>query len=203
MLRFALAVVAVGLAALAYADDKKDDKKTDEKAVAPTGTWTREAEGLEVSFAFKKETLTIGVSGGGNGITVKAKYTVEKDGTIRPHRVVCAVDPGYAINPDTITAQIESGIIQGLSAALSGEITFKDGRPEQSNFHDYTVLRIDEIPAIETVIVPSGNRYSQKWGGIGETGLPPVAAALANAVFAATGQRIRTLPLKNHKLWPG
>lgn len=83
MLRFAFAVVAVGLASLAYADDKKDEKKDEKKVAAPTGTWTRSAEGLEVSFAFKKETLTIGVAGGGNGITVKAKYTVEKDGSIK------------------------------------------------------------------------------------------------------------------------
>lgn len=142
------------------------------------------------------------IEGYGSVCAQVVELSVGTDGMIKLRRVVCAVDPGYAINPDTITAQMESGIIQGLSAALSGEITFKDGRPEQSNFHDYTVLRIDEIPAIETFIVPSGDRYSQKWGGIGETGLPPVAAALANAVFAATGQRIRTLPLKTHKLWP-
>lgn len=143
------------------------------------------------------------IEGDGSVCAQVVEISVGTDGTIKLHRVVCAVDPGYAINPDTITAQIESAIIQGLSAALSGEITFKDGRPEQSNFHDYTILRIDEVPPVETAIVPSGDRYSQKWGGIGETGLPPVAAALANAVFAATGKRIRTLPLKAHKLWPG
>ncbi|MGO1079069.1 molybdopterin cofactor-binding domain-containing protein [Inquilinus sp. CA228] len=143
------------------------------------------------------------IEGDGSVCAQVVEISVGTDGTIKLHRVVCAVDPGYAINPDTITAQIESAIIQGLSAALSGEITFKDGRPEQSNFHDYTILRIDEVPPVETAIVPSGDRYSDRWGGIGETGLPPVAAALANAVFAATGKRIRTLPLKAHKLWPG
>jgi isoquinoline 1-oxidoreductase beta subunit len=92
--------------------------------------------------------------------------------------------------------QCESAIVYGLTAALYGEITIRDGQVEQSNFGDYRMLRLDEMPRIETVIVPSG----WIWGGVGEPPLPPLAPALCNAVFAATGKRVRSLPLKNHDL---
>jgi isoquinoline 1-oxidoreductase beta subunit len=88
----------------------------------------------------------------------------------------------------------------GLVAALVGEITVEGGRFQQSNFHDYPALRMNEMPPVKTVCVPSGTKYSPKWGGIGEPGTPPLAPALVNAVFAATGRRIRTLPLKHHDL---
>ncbi len=87
-----------------------------------------------------------------------------------------------------------------LTAALVGEITHDSGRVEQSNFHDYPVLRMNEMPLVESYCVPSGDRYSPKWGGIGEPGVPPLAPALVNAVFAATGHRVRSLPLKHHDL---
>ncbi|WP_338919085.1 xanthine dehydrogenase family protein molybdopterin-binding subunit [Pseudomonas silesiensis] len=111
---------------------------------------------------------------------------------IRVHRVVCAVDCGIAVNPMSIAAQMESAITFGLGFTLHSKLTFKDGRVEQSNYHDYQVLRLNEMPLVEVHIVPS----SEKPGGIGEAGVPPVAPAVANAVFALTGQRLRELPLQ-------
>src|SRR6202790_1769119 len=118
--------------------------------------------------------------------------SVEKNGAVRVHRVVCAVDCGTVINPDTVKAQMEGGIIFGLTAALKTEITLKDGRVQQDNFHDYQMLRIFESPEIEVHIVPS----SENPTGVGEPGVPPVAPALANAIFAVTGKRIRRLPIR-------
>ena len=117
--------------------------------------------------------------------------TVAADGSFKVDRVVCAVDCGIAINPDVIRAQMEGSIGFALAAALSGEITLKDGQVEQSNFHDYPVLRINEMPLVEVHIVPSAAKPS----GVGEPGVPPLAPALVNALFAATGKRIRTLPI--------
>lgn len=113
-------------------------------------------------------------------------------GKIRVHRVVCAIDCGLAVNPDGVCAQMESGIVYGLTAALYGEITLAQGRVKQSNFHDYRMLRMDEMPVVEVYIVPG----TEKMGGAGEPGVPPVAPALANALFAATGKRIRRLPVR-------
>src|SRR5262245_47138005 len=118
---------------------------------------------------------------------------VEVAGTeVWVRRVVCAVDCGTIINPDTVKAQIEGGIVFGISGALWGEITFKNGRVEQSNFHDYRVLRMNQAPQIEVYLV----RNLEKPGGMGEPGTATTAPALANAVFAATGKRIRQLPLE-------
>ena len=113
------------------------------------------------------------------------------EGAIKVDRVVCAVNCGYAVNPDQIHAQLESAVIYGLTAALRGRITIKDGAVEQSNFHDYPLLRMNETPQIEAHILAS----NEKPTGIGEPGTPPIAPAVANAVFAATGQRLRSLPL--------
>ena len=113
---------------------------------------------------------------------------------IRVHRVVCAIDCGRAINPETIRAQMEGGIVFGLSAALYGQINLKAGRVQQTNFHDYPVLRMDAMPEVEVHIVPS----TEKPSGIGEPGTPLMAAALGNALFALTGRRIRSLPLVRH-----
>jgi isoquinoline 1-oxidoreductase beta subunit len=121
--------------------------------------------------------------------------SVEK-GAVKVHRVVCAVDCGLVINPDTVRAQMEGGIIFGLTAALKTEITLKDGRVEQSNFHDYQMLRMFESPEIEVHIVPSTENPT----GVGEPGVPPVAPALANAIFAATGKRLRRLPIRENDL---
>ena len=118
------------------------------------------------------------------------------DGGVRVQRVCCAVDAGFAVNPDGLVAQMESAIVYGLSAALYGEISIENGSVKQSNFHDYPVLRIDEMPAIDTVIVNGGGAL----GGGGEPGTPPLAPALANAIYAAIGARIRELPLAKHDL---
>jgi isoquinoline 1-oxidoreductase subunit beta len=118
---------------------------------------------------------------------------VSVDGkAIRVHKVTCAIDCGTAVNPAGVAAQLEGGVIFGLSAALYGEITLRDGRVQQSNFHDYKPVRMYEAPAVEVHIVPSTENPS----GVGEPGVPPVAPAVANAVFAATGQRLRRLPLR-------
>ncbi|HET7032620.1 MAG TPA: molybdopterin cofactor-binding domain-containing protein, partial [Casimicrobiaceae bacterium] len=128
----------------------------------------------------------------GTVVAQVAEVTVGNDGKFRVDRVTCAVHCGTAVNPDVIRAQMEGGIGFGLSAALYGAITLKDGGVEQSNFHDYPVLRISEMPKIDVHIVPS----SDKPTGVGEPGVPVIAPALANAIAAATGQRIRNLPLK-------
>lgn len=124
------------------------------------------------------------------------EVSVDEAGTLKVHRIVTAIDSGYVVNPDTVVAQIEGSAVFALTAALHGEITIKDGRVEQSNFHDYPMLRMADIPKIEVVQVPSGGF----WGGVGEPGVNPIAPALCNAIFAATGQRIRALPVKNHDL---
>jgi isoquinoline 1-oxidoreductase subunit beta len=128
----------------------------------------------------------------GSYVAQIAEVSVDDKKQTRVHRVVCAIDCGPVVNPLTVEAQMQSGINFGLSAALHSELTFKDGKPEQSNFHNYTVLRLNEAPHIEVHIVPS----TDKMGGCGEPGTPPIAPAVANAVFAATGQRLRKLPLK-------
>ncbi|MGH8624196.1 MAG: molybdopterin cofactor-binding domain-containing protein [Gammaproteobacteria bacterium] len=124
-----------------------------------------------------------------------AEVSLKPDGSFRVDRVVCAVDCGVAVNPDVIRAQMEGGIGFGLAAALDGAITLKDGRVEQSNFHDYLVLRMHEMPKIEVHIVPSQKSPT----GVGEPGTPVIAPALCNALFALTGKRIRTLPIRSQR----
>ncbi|MFN5819576.1 MAG: xanthine dehydrogenase family protein molybdopterin-binding subunit, partial [Novosphingobium sp.] len=140
-------------------------------------------------------------AGRGRGVALTQSFgsivaeVVEVDmtgGKPKVTNVWCAADPGYAMNPDGFRNQMEGGIVMGLTAALYGEISLKDGAVEQSNFHDYQMMRMDECPAIAVEII---NGDHQKLGGAGEPGLPPAAPALANAVFAASGQRIRTLPI--------
>ncbi len=121
-----------------------------------------------------------------------AEVSVEKGGALRVERVICAIDCGTVVNPDGVRAQLEGGIIYGLSAALKGEITLRDGRVEQSNFDNYEVLRLDEAPEVEVYFVPSTAPPT----GVGEPGFPPVAPAVCNAIFAATGKRIRKLPVR-------
>ena len=126
----------------------------------------------------------------GSFVAQVAEVSAE-NGRIRVHRVVCAIDCGTAVNPQAIAAQMESGIAFGLGAALHSALHFKDGQVQESNFHDYEVLRMNEMPRVETIIVNSG----EKMGGVGEVGVPPIAPAVANAVAALTGQRLRELPL--------
>jgi isoquinoline 1-oxidoreductase beta subunit len=125
-----------------------------------------------------------------------SEVTVDADGSLVTNRIVCAVDCGQVINPDTVEAQIQSGAIYGLSAALYGRITVEDGSVVESNFDDSPVVRIHETPQIEVYIVPS----AQPPGGIGEVGTPGVAASLLNAIFVATGKRLRTLPIDQAEL---
>jgi isoquinoline 1-oxidoreductase beta subunit len=123
------------------------------------------------------------------------EVSIGRDGKVRVHRVVSAIEAGHVVNPLTMELQTESAVVFALTAALAGEITIKDGGVEQANFHDYPMLRLADMPRVETVIVPGAG-----WGGVGETAVPPLAPALCNAIFAATGKRIRSLPLKNHDL---
>jgi isoquinoline 1-oxidoreductase subunit beta len=127
----------------------------------------------------------------GTVVAQVAEVSVESK-EIRVHRVVCAVDCGLVVNPNIVAQQVESSVVFGLSAALAGEITFNDGQPQQTNFGDYPVLRMAQAPVVDTVILPS----SEPPEGMGEPAVPPVAPAVANAVFKLTGQRLRSLPLR-------
>ena len=121
-----------------------------------------------------------------------AEVSVDADKNIRVHKVAAAIDCGMAVNPLAVEAQVQGSIVYGLTAGLYGEITLKDGKVEQSNFHDYQMLRLPEMPKVEVQIIDSG----EKMGGVGEPATPPIIPAVANAVFAVTKQRLRTLPLK-------
>jgi isoquinoline 1-oxidoreductase beta subunit len=134
--------------------------------------------------------------GFGSYVAAVAEVSVSKDGVLKIHRIVAATDPGHAVNPQQIEAQVEGSFAYGLSAALFGACTVKDGRIEQTNFHDYPVVRMEHMPKVETVIVPSGGF----WGGVGEPTIAVAAPAVLNAIFAATGKRIRDLPLAKHSL---
>jgi isoquinoline 1-oxidoreductase beta subunit len=125
-----------------------------------------------------------------------AEVTVKEDGSLKVDRVVCAVDCGTAINPDNVRAQVEGGVGFALSAALHGKITLKDGQVEQGNFDGFPLLRMSEMPIVEVHIVPSAAAPT----GIGEPGVPPLAPAVANAITAATGKRLRQLPFDTAEL---
>ena len=132
----------------------------------------------------------------GSYVAEVAEVSVNKDGQVKVHRVVIACDCGQVVNPDTVVAQMEGGMVYGLTAALYGEITLMDGRVVQRNFYDYKMLRMNEMPKCEVYIVPS----TEKHGGVGEPGTPPIAPAVVNAIFAATGKRVRSLPIRPEEL---
>ena len=144
----------------------------------------RVGRGVSLQFAF------------GSYMAQVAEVEVSKAGAVRVRRVVCAVDCGSVVNPDTVQAQIQGAIIFGIAATLYGEITLKDGRVEQSNFDTYQVLRMNEAPAIEVHIVQS----FEPPGGMGEPGTSAIAPAVTNAIFAATGRRLRKLPVDTSAL---
>ena len=125
-----------------------------------------------------------------------AEVSVSADGKPKIHRMVLALDCGHAVNPDQIAAQVEGSVVYGLSAALYGEVTVQNGRMVELNFHTYPLLRLAEMPKVETVIVPTYDF----WGGVGEPTICVVTPAVLNAIFAATGKPVRSLPLKNVKL---
>ena len=150
------------------------------RPLTPAADGRRRARGVALHQSF------------GSVVAQVAEVSLTADKRIRVHRVVCVVDCGFAVNPGLIRQQMEGGIVFGLSAALYGKIDIVEGRVQQSNFHDYPVLRMDECPVIETDIIPSTEHPE----GVGEPGTPPIAPAVANAVFALTGQRLRELPLK-------
>ncbi len=134
--------------------------------------------------------------GFGSYVAACAEISISDNGDLKIHRIVAATDPGHAVNPQQIEAQVEGSFVYGLSAALYGECTVKDGRIEQTNFSNYPVLRMERMPAVEAIVMPSGGF----WGGVGEPTIAVAAPAVLNAIFAATGKRIRDLPLRNHSL---
>jgi isoquinoline 1-oxidoreductase beta subunit len=134
--------------------------------------------------------------GFGSYVAAVAEVSVSRDGELRIHRIVAATDPGHVVNPQQIEAQVEGSFVYGLTAALFGECTVKDGAIAQKNFDTYPMMRLAQMPRVETVLVPSGGF----WGGVGEPTIAVAAPAVLNAVFAATGKRIRTLPLSRHSL---
>jgi isoquinoline 1-oxidoreductase beta subunit len=139
------------------------------------------------------------VMGYGSYVAAVAEVSVSKDGTLKIHKITAATDPGYAVNPWLIERQVAGSFVYGLSAALYGEITVKNGVVEQTNFDSYNVMRIDEMPEVETVLVPSGGF----WGGVGEPTIAVAAPAVLNAIYKATGKRVRQLPVANNELKKG
>jgi isoquinoline 1-oxidoreductase beta subunit len=155
-------------------------------AVADRAGWGKPAakgvhRGLAVCKAFASH------------VAACAEVSVDAKGKLKIHRIVAATDPGHAVNPQQIEAQVEGSFVYGLSALLYGECTIKDGAVQQANFNDYPSMLIDEMPQVDTIIMPSGGF----WGGIGEPTIAVAAPAVLNAIFAATGKRVRRFPLKN------
>jgi isoquinoline 1-oxidoreductase beta subunit len=134
--------------------------------------------------------------GYGSYVAAVAEVSISPEGRLKIHRIVAATNPGHVVNPAKVERQVAGSFVYGLSAMLYGEITISGGAVEQTNFDSYNVMRIDEMPKVETVLVPTGDF----WGGVGEPTIAVAAPAVLNAVFAATGKRIRTLPLMNHDL---
>ncbi|MBZ9870444.1 molybdopterin-dependent oxidoreductase [Mesorhizobium sp. BR1-1-9] len=155
-----------------------------EKAGWGSALPARHGRGISVQFAY------------GSYASQVAEVEVAPDGSVKVKRIVCAIDCGIYVNPDTIEAQIQGGTLFGLTAALHGSITFKDGRVEQSNFDSYLPMRIDEVPVVETHLI----KNAEAPGGIGEAATAIVSAAVANAIFAATGKRLRSLPFDTDSL---
>jgi len=137
----------------------------------------------------------------GSYVAACAEISVDKDGKLSIHKIVAATNPGTAVNPRQIERQVSGSFAFGLSALLYGECTVKGGAIEQGNFDQYRILRLEEMPEVETIIMPSGDF----WGGVGEPTIGVAAPAVLNAIFQATGKRIRSIPLRQHDLkqsWP-
>ena len=136
------------------------------------------------------------IMGFGSYVAACAEVSVSDSGALKVHRIVAATDPGHVVNPQQVEAQIEGSFVYGLTAALYGECTVQDGRIVETNFDSYQMMRMDEMPAVESVLVPSGGF----WGGVGEPTIAVAAPAVLNAIFAATGKRVRSIPVKNSDL---
>ena len=162
-------------------------------AVAERAGWGKPAPDVGGQKVFRGLAQTHGF---GSYVAACAEVSVSADGVLKIHRIVAATDSGHAVNPQQIEAQVEGSFVYGLSAALFGACTLKNGRIEQSNFHDYPVMKMDTCPKVEAIVMPSGGF----WGGVGEPTIAVAAPAVLNAIFAATGKRIRELPLRQHSL---
>ena len=166
-------------------------------AVAERAGWGTPAPDVPSEKGAQKVFRGLCVTHGfGSYVAACAEVSVSADGALKVHRIVAATDPGHAVNPQQIEAQIEGSFVYGLSAALYGECTVKDGRIEQRNFDSYPSMKIADMPKVVSIVMPSGGF----WGGVGEPTIAVAAPAVLNAIFAATGKRIRTLPLKNQSL---
>jgi isoquinoline 1-oxidoreductase beta subunit len=169
--------------------DKHPKHRAVLQAVADKAGWgTKPADGVHRGLAQ--------MMGFGSYVAAVAEVSVSDDGGVKVHRIVAATDPGHALNPQQIDAQIAGSFVYGLSAALYQECTVKDGRIEQTNFDTYPVMRLDAMPLVETIVMPSGGF----WGGVGEPTIAVAAPAVLNAIFAATGKRVRQMPVKNTDL---
>jgi isoquinoline 1-oxidoreductase beta subunit len=162
-------------------------------AVAERAGWGRPAPDVNGMKVYRGLAQTMGF---GSYVAACAEVSVSSDGELKIHRIVAATDPGHAVNPQQIEAQVEGSFAYGLSAALFGECTLKDGRIEQTNFDTYPVVHMRHMPKVEAIVMPSGGF----WGGVGEPTIAVAAPAVLNAIYAATGKRIRELPLKNQSL---
>ena len=162
-------------------------------AVAERAGWGKPAPDVNGQKVFRGLCQTHGF---GSYVAACAEVSVSKEGALKVHRIVAATDPGHAVNPQQIEAQVEGSFVYGLSAALYGSCTVKDGAIEQKNFDTYPVMQMAEMPKVETIVMGSGGF----WGGVGEPTIAVAAPAVLNAIFAATGKRVRDLPLKNQSL---
>ncbi len=163
------------------------------EAVAARAGWSQPAPDIGGQKVYRGLAQTHGF---GSYVAACAEVSVNAAGELKVHRIVAATDSGHAVNPQQIEAQVEGSFVYGLSAALYGECTVKDGRIQQTNFDSYPVMRLAQMPKVESIVMPSGGF----WGGVGEPTIAVAAPAVLNAIFAATGKRIRDLPLKHHDL---
>ncbi|MEX0739440.1 MAG: molybdopterin cofactor-binding domain-containing protein [Pseudohongiella sp.] len=176
---------------LSLLQDKPRHRRVLQEAAARAGWTTAAPEGRARGIALQESFGSI--------VAEVAEVSLTEEGEVRVNKVVCAIDCGRVVNPDTAASQVESGIIYGLTAAMYGQISIENGRVKESNFHDYEMLRLAESPDIDVILLESDDAPV---GGLGEPATPPISAAVTNAIYALTGQRVRELPLKNYRFLP-